>query len=41
MLILFIAENYKYKYQLTLVYPDFVMDEFGNTGFWTLIYNQV
>jgi len=39
--ILFIAENYKYKYHLALAYPDVVTDEFGNIGFWTLIYNQV
>jgi cathepsin C len=30
----------KYSYSLTLDYPDNVIDEFGNKGFWTLIYNQ-
>jgi cathepsin C len=29
-----------YKYHLTLDFPDVVKDEFGNKGFWTLIYNQ-
>ena len=33
--------NYKNKYHLDLAYPSVVTDEFGNTGFWTLVYNQV
>jgi len=41
MLIVFTAASYKYKYQLDLAYPDIVTDEFGDSGFWTLIYNQV
>jgi len=39
--LLIFAVTYKYKYQLDLAYPDVVTDEFGNNGFWTLIYNQV
>lgn len=32
--------TYQYKFRVTLEYPDVAIDEFGNTGFWTLIYNQ-
>jgi len=31
----------KYKYQVTLDYPNIATDEFNNKGTWTLIYNQV
>ena len=29
------------KIHVKLSYPDTATDEFGNAGFWTLIYNQV
>ena len=27
--------------KIKLDFPDVAVDEFGNTGFWSLIYNQV
>ncbi|KAH3818718.1 dipeptidyl peptidase 1-like isoform X2 [Dreissena polymorpha] len=30
----------KSKLRVTLYFPDLVVDEFGNNGWWTLIYNQ-
>ena len=29
------------KREVTLTFPDSATDMFGNTGYWTLIYNQV
>ncbi|KAK3579390.1 hypothetical protein CHS0354_029698 [Potamilus streckersoni] len=28
------------KLEITLYFPDLAIDQFGNTGFWTIIYNQ-
>lgn len=28
-------------FKVELKYPNIVVDEFGNEGFWTMIYNQV
>ena len=27
--------------EVELLYPDVALDEFGNKGFWTMVYNQV
>ncbi|XP_045180244.1 dipeptidyl peptidase 1-like [Mercenaria mercenaria] len=32
--------DYKSSIKLTLDFPDFAVDQYGNTGYWTLIYNQ-
>ncbi|ESO99545.1 hypothetical protein LOTGIDRAFT_203670 [Lottia gigantea] len=32
--------NPKSQLQVTLYFPDVAVDEFGNKGFWTIIYNQ-
>lgn len=32
--------SYVSTIKLTLDFPDFAMDEYGNTGYWTMIYNQ-
>ncbi|PVD24760.1 hypothetical protein C0Q70_15246 [Pomacea canaliculata] len=31
---------FKSDLQVQLLYPDIAVDQFGNTGFWTIIYNQ-
>ena len=30
----------KAKYTVKLVYPNVAVDQFGNDGFWTMVYNQ-
>lgn len=33
--------NFTTKFQVKLLFPNTAVDQDGNTGFWTLIYNQV
>ena len=32
--------NPKTKYTVKLAYPNVAVDQFGNDGFWTMVYNQ-
>ena len=39
--ILSLLDPAEVKLEVTLYFPDKAIDQFGNEGFWTLIYNQV
>ena len=39
--IVFLNYAVESTYHVTLKFPDVAIDDEGNTGFWTLIYNQV
>ena len=41
MAILSISGPVKSVVKVNLLFPDVVVDQFGNKGFWTIIYNQV
>jgi len=34
------SQTFDVKYEVDLIYPNVVVDQFGNSGFWTLVYNQ-
>ena len=34
------AKTFDINYQVDLIYPNVAVDQFGNAGFWTLVYNQ-
>jgi len=34
------SQTFDVKYQIDLIYPNVAVDQYGNVGFWTLVYNQ-
>jgi len=36
-----LSDDYKYTVMVKLYYPDLAIDDDGNQGFWTMIYNEV
>ena len=39
-MLLLITDPLNYVFKLKLIFPNIVIDDFGNKGFWTIVYNQ-